>query len=124
MQFIRNEAGSAPVLLVSPFAEGTDFKALRDRNLRDILFSPELMYGEPLRSVRLPHVFAGNEATELENVAAQLGNVNRFYFLNDKPDRSYILWLAGRLGPACKAETLDRSFGYIWFARFTCARQS
>ena len=58
MQFVKHEAQAAPVLLVSPFAEGTDFKALRDPKIHDILFSPELVYGEPATSVRLPHAFA------------------------------------------------------------------
>jgi hypothetical protein len=122
MQFVKHEAQAAPVLLVSPFAEGTDFKALRDPKIHDILFSPELMYGEPATSVRLPHAFAEHDIADLENVANHLKGVGRFYLLNDKPDRSYELWLLGRLGSQCKAERMEQSFGYIWIARFTCGK--
>jgi mannosyltransferase len=124
MQYLRTEAGPAPVLLVSPFAEGSDFKALREPRLHEILFSPEAMYGEPLHSIRLPHLFSYDETAELERIAEQLKGEKRFYFLNDKPDRSYMLWLLGHFGTGCKAETLDRGFGFIWIARFTCATQS
>jgi mannosyltransferase len=120
MAFVQKEAGPAPVLLVSPFAEAVDFKALKDPRMRDILFAPELRYGEPVRSVRLPHAFAGSDTADLENVAEQVKNERRFFFLNDKPDRSYELWLLGRLGPRCKSEPVEQSFGLIRLARFTC----
>jgi hypothetical protein len=123
MPFVKKEAGSAPVLLVGPFAEATDFRSLRDPKTRDILFAPELLYGEPVRSIRLPHVFAARDTADLENVAEQLKNERRFFLLSDKPDRSYEVWLLGRLGSRCKSELVARDFGYIWLARFTCESQ-
>jgi hypothetical protein len=120
MAFVQKEAGPAPVFLVSPFAEATDFKALKDPRTHDILFAPELLYGEPVRSIRLPHVFAGRDTADLENVAEQLKNERRFFFLSDKPDRSYELWLLGRLDSRCKAEPVEQNFGLIRLARFTC----
>jgi hypothetical protein len=121
MEFVRKEAGSAPVLLVSPFVEATDFKSIRDPKLRQILFAPALFYGEPVRSILLPHVFAYSEAKELEKLAEPLKSERRFYLVNDKPDKSYEVWLLGRLGSGCKVETTGQRFGYVWVDRFTCA---
>jgi len=120
MAVVDKEAGSAPVLLVSPFAEATDFKSLRDPKLREILFAPEALYGEPVRSIRLPHVFASRDTADLENVAGQLKNERRFYLLTDKPDQSYEFWLLGKVDSGCRPELAERSFGYIRIARFTC----
>ena len=79
--FIDKEAGPAPVLLVSSFAEATDFQSVRDPKLREILFAPEVLYGAPARSIRLPHVFTSRDVADLENVAEQLRNERRFYLL-------------------------------------------
>jgi hypothetical protein len=120
MAFVKNQAGSSPVLVVSPFAEGADFEATQNPDTRDILFSPLLQYGEPARMIRLPHVFVADETAALENLADQLKSQPHFYFLNDKPDHSYEHWLLGRLGSRCKSEPVAQSFGYIWLDRFTC----
>src|SRR6185312_1800242 len=72
MELLHREAGSAPVLVVSPFAEGAGFDAVNDPTLRDILFAPELRYGMPPGAIRLPHVFAAKEHDELEKIAARL----------------------------------------------------
>lgn len=120
MEFVGKEAGSAPVLLVSPFAEATDFKSLRDPNLREILFAPALFYGEPVRSIRLPHLFTDRETAELEKLAEPLKSERRFYLVNDKPDRGYEMWLLGMLGSRCRSETTGPRFGYVWVDRFTC----
>ena len=120
MAFVDKEAGSAPVLLVSPFAEATDFKSVRDPKLREILFAPELFYGHPVGSIRLPHVFARGENMELEKLAERLQGERRFYLVDDKPDPSYRMWLLGRLGSGCRAESTGQSFGYVSVDRFTC----
>jgi Dolichyl-phosphate-mannose-protein mannosyltransferase len=120
MAFIDKEAGSAPVLLVSSFAEATDFASLRDPKLREILFAPEVLYGEPARSIRLPHVFTSRDIADLEKVAEQLGSARRFYLLTDKPDQGYEFWLMGKLDAQCRPQLAERSFGYIRIARFTC----
>jgi 4-amino-4-deoxy-L-arabinose transferase-like glycosyltransferase len=123
MALVRQEAGPAPVLLVSSFIEAADFKSLRNPKTRDILFAPELLYGEPVRSIRLPYTFAASETANLENVAEQLRNERRFYLLNNKLDRSYEFWLLGRFGSRCSAETTGPRFEYVKITRFTCASQ-
>jgi hypothetical protein len=120
MAFVNKEAGSTPVLLVSPFAEAADFKSLADPRLREILFAPELFYGQPVGSIRLPHAFAGGETTELEKLAGRLKGQRRFYLVDDKPDPSYEVWLLGRLGSGCSAKSTGQSFGYVRVDRITC----
>ncbi|HVV47854.1 MAG TPA: glycosyltransferase family 39 protein [Bryobacteraceae bacterium] len=120
MQFVRKEASSAPVLMVSPFAEGVDFHSLADPGLREILFAPEFLYGEPARPVRLPHLFPLREAAAMENIARSLKGEPRFFLLNDKPDRSYEMWLSGKLGPQCRPDSAERHFGYVRLTGFTC----
>lgn len=123
MAFVKAEAGFAPVLMVSPFAEGTDFRSLGNPELREVLFAPEAMYGEPLKAIRLPHAFAERETAALESVTSELKNEPRFYLLNDKPDRSYEIWLLGRFGSSCKSERVELDFGYVWLSRFTCEKR-
>jgi hypothetical protein len=123
MKFVNAEAKSAPVLLVSPFVEGTDFKAIQDAKMSAVLFAPELVYGMPARPIFLPHAFDPREAGELERLTEQLRNESRFYVVNDKPDRNFELWLLGRFGSRCKSETTGKTFGYVWIARITCASQ-
>lgn len=120
MAFVKAEAGGAPVLLVSPFAEAADFKALEKPDLRDVLFAPELQYGEPRTAIRLPHVFPFEDVPALERATARLDDQRRFFLLNDKPDTNYQVWLLGRLGGRCKSEITGKRFGYVWIARFTC----
>lgn len=120
LEFIRREAGDAPVLLVSPFAEGADFRSIGDPKLSDILFAPESVYGEPANSIRLPHAFPAGEIQALEASTERLAHEHRFYIVNDKPDNSYSLWLQGRLGSRCRSEALPERFGLVWIARFTC----
>jgi hypothetical protein len=122
LHYIRSEAGSAPVLLVSPFAEGADFKALSDPRLREVLFAPEAMYGEPMHAIRLPRTFPYGETARLEEIAGELKDEPRFYFMNDRSDRSYVLWLMGRFGARCRAEAVNRNFGALWIERFDCGR--
>jgi hypothetical protein len=113
MDLIHKEAGSAPVLLVSPFAEGADFRAVHTPALRDILFAPASFYGEPPGAIRLPHAFAAKEQAELEAIAARIQNEPRIYLIADKPDRSYETWLVGRLASRCPSEPLEQSFGQV-----------
>ena len=121
LHYVRSEAGGAPVLLVSPFAEGADFKALSDPALQEILFAPEAMYGEPMHSIRLPRTFPYGETVRLEEIANQLKDEPRFYVMNDRSDRSYVLWLMGRFGSQCRAEAMNRNFGALWVERFDCS---
>lgn len=123
LRYIRAEAGSAPVLLVSPFAEGADFKALNDPALREVLFAPEAMYGAPAHSIPLPRTFPYGETARLEEIARRLRDEPHFYFMNDRSDRSYVLWLMGRFGSQCRAERVNRSFGALWVERFDCQAQ-
>jgi len=118
MAFVRSQAGSSPVLLVSPFAEATDFKALDRADLRDVLFAPVLEYGAPRNSIRLPHLFPFREIPALESATAPLAHARAFYLVNDKPDTNYLTWLTGRLG--CRSEITGSRFGYVWIAHFTC----
>ena len=120
MAFVRQEADDAPVLLVSPFAEGADFAAINSTDLREILFAPQIEYGYPAHAIRLPHVFPINEILQLERSTESLAHEPRFYLVNDKPDWNYEMWLRGRLGSRCSTETTGNRFGYVWIARFTC----
>jgi hypothetical protein len=123
MTWVRQEAGAAPVLLISSFIEARDFKSLGDPKTRDILFAPELLYGEPVRPMRLPYSFDARETADLENVTEQLRNERQFYLINNKSDRSYEFWLLGRFGSRRRAETTGRGFAYVKIRRFTCASQ-
>lgn len=121
LAFLNREAGSLPVLMVSPFVEGADFQSLEDPELRDILFAPQKYYGEPPNAIRLPHLFPDRELPALEARLAPLAHEPRFYFINDKPDRSYEIWLLGRYGARCKSEPVGQGFGLVRISRFTCA---
>jgi hypothetical protein len=124
MEFVRHEAGSqAPVLLVSGFAEAADFADLRKPALRDILFAPELIYGEPARSIRLPRGFTARDTADMEAVVRQIENEPRFYLLTENPDRGYENWLAGRLASRCGSGPMEQTFGYIWVTRFVCEKK-
>jgi mannosyltransferase len=120
MDFVRKEAGSAPVLLVSGFVEASDFAALSDPKLRDVFFAPELFYGEPKRSIRLPNLFDGRGDKDMDGIATQLQSESRFFLLTENPDERYEMWLMGRLGHQCRTETTGQHFGYLWITRFTC----
>jgi 4-amino-4-deoxy-L-arabinose transferase-like glycosyltransferase len=121
MQFVRSEAGTAPVLLVSGFAEASDFASLKDPKLHDILFAPELIYGEPPISVRLPNRLADREDDDMKRVAGQIENEPRFYLLMRNPDRSYEMWLKKRLD-RCESAHVGGDFGNLSVTRFTCRR--
>jgi hypothetical protein len=101
--------------------EASDFPALRDPKLHDVLFAPEGMYGEPERSIRLPNLFNGRGNKDLDDIARRLQSESRFFLFTENPDRSYEMWLLGRLGSGCRSETTGQRFGYIWITRFTCA---
>ena len=120
MDFVGKEAGGAPVLLVSGFVEASGFAALRDPKLRDVLFAPELKYGAPANGVRLPNFFNGAGNPNLEIIARQLETEPRFSCVTENPDRSYEMWLLGRLGSRCRSQTTGSRFGYLWVVRFTC----
>ena len=120
LEFVKQEAGTAePVLLQSCFVEGADFAALRDAKLRDVLFAPALVYGEPVKSIRLPNVFSGRYSRDAEDVVRQLELAPRFLLLQGDNDPSFEMWLLGRLGPRCRSEQAE-SFGYISLRRFSC----
>jgi len=120
MEFVGKEAGGAPVLLVSGFVEASDFAALRDPKLRDVLFAPELMYGVPENGIRLPNFFNGIANRDMERIGRQLATESRFFLVTENPDRSYEMWLLGRLGSQCRSQTTGSRFGYLWVVRFTC----
>lgn len=123
MEFVKKEAGPvSPVLLVSGFVEASDFKILEDPRFREVFFAPELVYGGPARSIRLPHAFSGSDSEDLETVVRQLRNEPRFFLLTENPDQSYAMWLAGKLGPRCQLGQ-QAAFGYLWLTRFACETQ-
>jgi len=122
--FIKKEAASrVPVLVVSGFVEADDFAKLRNPKLREILFAPQVVYGESERIIRLPNAFDGRGGADLDNIAAQLENEPRFFLLTAKPNRNYEMWLQGRLGSRCRSGSLrveERNFGYIRLTQFAC----
>ena len=125
MQFVNKEAGArVPVLIMSGFVEAADFASLRKTALRDVLFAPQVVYGEPGRTIRLPNAFSGRDEADLEYVARQLEDEPRFFLLTENGDRTYETWLLGRLGSRCKSEQRGRErFAEVWLTRFTCDRQ-
>jgi hypothetical protein len=124
MHFIAHDiAIDKPVLFVGPFAEATDFKAIERTDLKDILFAPEAVYGRPGRTIHLPHVFDA-EFPELDRIVRALRGSREFYFLNDKPDDKYLVWLSARLGRGCRSEPVPKNFGYIWIAKVSCGPDS
>jgi 4-amino-4-deoxy-L-arabinose transferase-like glycosyltransferase len=121
MRFITHDVAiDKPVLFVGPFAEATDFKAMERKDLKDILFAPEAKYGRPGRTIHLPHVF-NSEAPELDGIVRELRGSSEFYFLNDKQDDRYLVWLSAKLGERCHRELIQKSFGAIWIAKVSCA---
>ncbi len=120
LAFLQGEAGDAPVLVVSPFTEGVGFRALHDPTLREILFAPEVRYGEPRRSIRVPHIFPADEIPALEKATEGIHGERRLYLIDDRPDWSYETWLLAKHHTHCETETTGSSFGYVKIARLTC----
>jgi hypothetical protein len=123
LAFVRAQAGTAPVLIVSGFVEASDFNRITAPHMRDILFAPELVYGEPTRSIRLPNAFNGKANSEMEKIARELLSERRFFLVTENPDRSYEMWLLGAMeagGARCESETTGNRFGYLWVTRFSC----
>jgi mannosyltransferase len=123
LSFVRGEASSAPVLVVSGFVEASDFKVITDPGMRDVLFAPESLYGVPARSVRLPNAFSGASNPDMERIARELRPEKRFFLVTENPDRSYEMWLLGAMqadGARCKSQTTGNRFGYLWVTRFEC----
>jgi len=120
LAFLKQEAGNAPVLLVSPFTEGVGFDTLHDPKLREILFAPEVRYGEPPRSIRVPHIFPAGEIPALEKATEGIHGERRLYLIDDRPDWSYEQWLLKQHRTHCETETTGSTFGYVKIARLTC----
>jgi hypothetical protein len=123
MTFVRAEAGSAPVLVVSGFVEATDFARVRDPELRDVLFAPELMYGEPARSIRLPSKLPGVASPEMERIAGELRGERRFFLVSNIPDFGYEKWLVDTMrgaGARCKGENAGDRFGWVSVTSYWC----
>ncbi len=123
LTFLRKEAGSAPVLLVCGFVEGSSFTRINDPKMRDVLFAPELLYGQPDRTIRLPNVFDGAANPYMERIAQQLRKEPRFFFLTENPNRRYEMWLLGAMASAgkhCGSDDFGTRFGNLYVSRFTC----
>lgn len=127
MALLRQEAGSAPVLLVSGFVEAADFKALDDFGKRPFFasdfFSPELLYGMPRRSIRLPNSIYSAERNRLEDIVRGLRDERRFYLVTENPDGTCQMWLLGAMsavGRSCKALSTGSRFGTLGALRFDC----
>jgi len=108
--------------VVSGFVEASDFAQLQKPALKDILFAPELLYGEPANAIRLPNRFNGTDNVSMEAVVRKVENVPAFYLVTEDPSRSYELWLRGRLGSRCVSHDADPNFGYVWIVKFACNR--
>jgi hypothetical protein len=120
MAFVNHQAETgAPVLFQSGFVEASDFAALRDPKLRDVLFAPQLVYGGPAQSIRLPHASVRTSTPDMERIFRQVEHAPRFFLLQADYDRSFEMWLLGKLGPACASE-LAETFGEVYLTRFTC----
>jgi hypothetical protein len=121
MRFLKRDASNSPVVLVGGFVEATDFAALRDPKLRDVLFAPEMIYGEPKQSIRVPITINQRDLEELDQVGKRLRESKEFFLVTENPDRSHEMWIRGQLGAPCQAEPVPGAFGTIVVTRFVCA---
>jgi len=120
MRTVREEAGTRwAVVLVGGFVEASSFKALDDPKLKDILFAPELMYGEPARSIRVPNDIAQSDLGKLEAIANRLKQEEKFLIVAESP--LYYHWFRGALGARCQAEQVAPGFASLVVTRFVCA---
>jgi hypothetical protein len=69
----------------------------------------------------LPNRFDGRDDAGMENVVSHIQNEPRFYLLTENPDRSYEMWLRGRLRN-CDSAPAGGNFGSISVTRFSCGR--
>jgi mannosyltransferase len=122
MQTVRQEAGEeSPVLLVGGFVESKSFAVLQDPKLREVLFAPELKYGEPKRAIHLPISMSREDMGEFDRIAEQLRGEKKFFLVTENFDRSYEMWLLGKLGVNWRAEQVSGRFGRVLVLRFVRA---
>jgi 4-amino-4-deoxy-L-arabinose transferase-like glycosyltransferase len=119
MQTVRQEAGEeSPVLLVGGFVESKSFAVIHDPKLREVLFAPELEYGEPKRSVHIPISMKREDMGEFDRLAEKLRVEKKFFVVTENFDRSYEMWLLGKLGADWRAEEVSGRFGGVLVLRF------
>ena len=122
MQRVRQEAGEeSPVLLVGGFIESKSFAVIHDPKLREVLFAPELKYGEPKRAIHIPISMSREDMGEFERIADQLRGEKKFFLVTENFDRSYEMWLLGKLGSNWRAEEVSGPFGGVLVLRFVRA---
>jgi mannosyltransferase len=119
MQTVGREAGDRyPVVLVGGFVESTTFAVMRDPKLREVLFAPELKYGEPKRAIHIPISMSRADMGEFERIADQLRVEKKFFLVTENFDRSYEMWLLGKLGANWRTEEVSGPFGAVLVLRF------
>ena len=112
------EAGTAPVLIPGSFSEAHDFASIEDPKLRDVLFSPQLVYGQPSGTIRLPIDLLDLDTDNMTRVLRRIENEPRFYLLMTESGHEALeFWLRGKLGPRCTTSPVAGSIG---LRRFTC----
>jgi 4-amino-4-deoxy-L-arabinose transferase-like glycosyltransferase len=108
-----------PVWVASGFVEAADPKALEDPRLRDVLFSPQVMYSPRGRLVRLPYRLDAESIQYLERLIPSLEHQNRFVLVVVYEGLAFEPWLRGRLALlGFRSESLG-NFGSVGVFRFS-----
>ena len=112
MRAVRSVAGGTdmPVLVVSRFVEALEPAKLADPRLRDILFSPLLIYPPAGKVVRLPPRVDREYLDQVVNTV--LRNQSSFLMV-DFSDSPVPLWLGGRLEPQAPSVQRLGNFGLV-----------
>jgi hypothetical protein len=119
MQTVGREAGDRyPVVLVGGFVESTTFAVMRDPKLREVQFAPELKYGEPKRAIHIPISMSRADMGEFDKIVDQLRVEKKFFLVTENFDRSYEMWLLGKLGANWRTEEVSGPFGAVLVLRF------
>ena len=112
-------SGDLPVWVASGFVEAADPKALDDPRLRDVLFSPQVMYPPGGKLVRLPYRLDVESVEFMERLIPSLEHQNRFVLVVVYEGLAFEPWLRGRLAPlGFRAENLG-NFGSVGVFRFS-----
>lgn len=110
---VRADAGGIPVLIASGFIEASDWRALDDPQLHDVLFAPQEMYplGRPF--IRLPYRLDEKSAKYVERFVPALRQEKRFLLIVRFQGLTFEPWLRGRLEADGFRSELFGNFGSL-----------
>lgn len=112
-------SGDLPVWVASGFVEAADPNALGNPRLREVLFSPQVMYPPVGTLVRLPYRLDAESIQYLEHLIPSLEHRDRFVLVVVYEGLAFEPWLRGRLAPlGFRSENLG-NFGSVGVFRFS-----